>query len=464
MKNSKKALMLVTAFAWMGHASPYEHARVFFEQANFEKSLEFLKQAPQDKQTLWLKAESLFGLKKYYEARLIYEHLTDYEKQKAYLRILECNIYLADKQKIIASYENYKKIFSSPIPDRILYKLGKFLYNAGDKQHGREVLNKISNNSDFSMRALYILAVIDLDTLSPEQAVEKFKHIAALKPRAVEDYTTQQMALLAVARVWADARRYEQARLAYEEVALWGAYADIATAELIELMIFWADSLQPNFNLLADRALGYATDALMRYRAVNNISFKNSELYTQMGRLFIRTKRYDDGRMTLENFSKYYQDILDLLESSKGNPELIWPIFDLEKSTAQFFELPKNINQKLPNINAVLDIKSQLQQEQKVLNNLKNSRQQNINYQKAATNLPILITNYHELARLAQANIRVILKPLLKDALANVAQIHGDLALAEMQDVQKKIQSIGKFQSEKIINFEKNIATIGGPL
>jgi hypothetical protein len=397
-----------------------DHTRIIYGNAHYAETLQILK-GHESIEALWLKAESLFRLGKFKEALIIYDILIKKDKkqaQKSYLRILESHIQLANITDLSKLYENYKNTYKY-IPDNINYALGKLFFDRGYEKKAHEILSIINNKSIFGMRALYILGALTNEA-------QHFELIAQSAPQCVEDYTIKAMALMALARLKAFERDYEEARVAYERVPLESAYGAQAAAELIELMIFWAESLEPQYPFLAQKALRYAEEALGRYRTFKEPDVSDNALYLQMGRLLAKTKRYDDGRALFTRLENYYNNINNNLVNN--------------------FEVLKNIKEEI----------FKLQEKTRKLDKLLDTNL----YKKITENEKIVRAYYDELLLLMQPRMERV----IKDLLARMSYERAELLRLQLEDINTKMQAVGRFKSEKIMNFEKNINTIGSSL
>lgn len=443
MTNLYKAILLLIAVPVC--ASPLDHARVMFSRGNYVESLAAIGSDISTNEARWLKAESLFRLARYKEALEIYKLLVANEKDtvqanKARIRIFECYFGLHDMPNMIIAFNGYQKHYKI-VPERMTYAMGKILFDRGYYENAAQLLMKIPLKSDFGMRAHYLVGVTKLNQWSNAQAAQYFANIAASEPVSVEDYACKQLALMAQGRIWADGDDFLNAKKAYEQVSLTGAYGEQATEELVQTLLYWAESLGPDRQYLAHKALGFALEVIKRYRDVKEIDTQNPELLIQMARLLTKTRRYQEAKLVLAQLIERYRTMLG------------------EEKSFSDQHLPRILSEKLPDLSAVRALKNRLDADRAKIVELKD---RGLELTKLQEQQQALESQYQQLMPLVQENIKKALTPFITKIIAEAEFRQGEIALHEMQDLRKQLDAVGKFQTEKFMNFEKNTAEIGG--
>lgn len=444
---SRLLILFILSAPAMGAALEYSinHAREMFRLGKYNQTIALLGPDISSYEAKWLKAESLLALREYKSARDIYKLLFDIHgehnqsKKLAALRIIECDLQLRDVSAALSAYNYYQDSYKS-VPDFINYGLAKLLFDYKYYQNAVNILRKIDLNSVYGMRAHYILGAIQLDNWSNTEAVEHFTRTAAMTPMSVEDFTVLDAARMARARIYSDAHDFLSALKAYNEVPKSSAYAEQATQELAAVMLFWADSLV-NKKYLTKDAIGFALAAMERYQNNKPLNLQDPELAIQMGRLYTKTGRYQEAKIALNNLIGYYNKLLS------------------EPQSWSYQDLPRRLKAKLPDLSPLFALKNRLDIISAQLITLK---ERNADISELAKYQKILELEYQELLRLAHNNISQDFAPIINKIIAEAQFRLGETSMQEMQDLRKQLDAVGKFQTEKIMNFEKNMAEIGG--
>lgn len=464
-------------------SEPLEHAQILFLRNDYQAVLALLGEDIKDQDGRFLAAESLFRLKRYKEAQNIFKKMLDSEqdtakRKKIYMRIFECNLFGGDINELLASYNDYKKKFQIT-PPFMSYALAKTLYDAKKENEAKEFFKLVGPNNPWTMRALYMISAIELSSRSNKELIKSFFQIEGMTPLCVEDFSVRQMAILAQARLYSDENQYDQAKKAYERVLLESSFGKEATAEFIRLMLFRAEHAELGTgefknaskdvrSMAREKSLIEAEHAFMRFSRVEEIGYKDPELFILMGRVLLKRGRLSDARMVFNELINHYRPIEKSLR--KGSA-LIWPSLMLDahkESTAPNAPLIAGIRDQylmpLPGLNELLSFKSKiLENEQKLQlliyeNQL--SKIKNKYLEKAKVNQQALKKAYEEYALEKQKEFQKIIADRINKLLAEPEFLRAEIPLIFLRTQRKKENIIRDFQTESIQQFEQRIKKI----
>jgi hypothetical protein len=473
---SEAPILLSARTAW---------ARMSFRDNNFIGALAALDMKPENLDEQWIYAESLFRLERFLESKAVFEAIlsqdtTSLSGQKAAIRIFECNLFSKNLPNAITSYNDYKKRFKNP-GAKMNYLLAKALYDAGYQDKSVPLFKAIPLNNEFSMRAKYILASIGLKDQSLPQSVKAFNEIEKLPRISVEDYAVRDLAILAQARIYADAGRDDLAAKAYSRVPLTGAYAEDATAELVRIFttkaesIFYKEgkyrSLSPAYQaLLEDEAIATALSAIENFRKKREITWKNPELHTVMAFLFAKSKRYDEAEIAYAELINHYRGLNEKLTEALA-PK-IWPYFALKSekdllkpSKVPIIEsVPDHLLTGIIKEEGILAQKSRIESLARDLELMKEKIEllglkdpQGL-YARAEAQHKLIVDSYYDLVLERQMQIVPKARQIINTLLAEAEFRRGEIALLRMRELKKQIDVVRDFQTLEKERFEKNLA------
>jgi hypothetical protein len=465
----------------------YVNARIYFRQHHYRKALAFLQELPSNKEK-WIAAESYFRLDEYVKAKElfgeIYRSSNEQNDRKIILmRLFECSLALKDVKSARQIYNNYRVEFKQ-IPVKMRYAMAKNLLEINSKQ-AINILKQIPVNTDFSIRAKYILATISVKDFSkkPLKTILKpFEEIEKMPVVSIEDTIVKNKATLAKARIYAHRAMYEEALAAYE---IAGFYEEEVAFEAITALLKKADdaagALGPYKKVdektrifVESQTLSKALDIIQKYKNKKEIDWLTPRLFTVMAHLYARSARYDEGRQVYDVLISHYKAVkLELVYLAKKSENLL-PFFDLSNFNSDIFfveGLPSYLLANKDDIEQLLNLKNRLLKSREDIEKIsKNVVQNSVNYESLQA---IMITQKQneEDYRKAAMNLQIeSLNNTAKDVnefLAQAEYQRAELAYLETQNLKKQLDTVWQYQTDSQDNFNKNIQELdknGGSL
>ena len=467
------------------------HAEVMFGQGNFEQALLIL--GPEDRSTkaLLIRAESLFRLQRYGDARAIYKellaHASAEEQEKILVRIFDTELLSGHIEAALKSYQEFEERKKNTSP-MMKYGLGKALYDAGRDRDALPLLSAIPVTDEFAMRARFLVAAMALVTNNPKEAVKQFAQIEAMKPVSVEDYGVRQLAILAVARLYYDQKRYDLAKNAYKRVSLNSAFGKAATEEMIRMFIGRADEASLgrgefkkaslNFRRMEEKkALSEAGNAFARYRKVHEVTVKDPQLLTLMATLLVKTRRYDDAKIAFSELFHHYEPIAQELRT-KEHEKKLWPYFSLNfardpgsvDKEPLISGIPQAYVKQLPGLASLTKLKHRIEDQGQKLAELENKARfmgkNSVALEEAKKNHQAIVSAYEKIVLKQQKKLLKGSEEVIDKLLSEALFRRAELSLFYKRDLKKQENAVREFQRTTIEQFEqelKNIDKGGSP-
>ncbi len=466
------------------------HARTFFRKHDYRTALLMLGDKIESLDALFIAAESNFRLDQFTAAARYFERIVETTKdpielRKALIRLFDIDIRNKDVQSAVNRYVAYGKKYKNP-PAIMRYSLGKVLFDEGSAADNAEraeeffkraatILRGIPKGNEFYMRARYIIAAMELGKKKPAQSVKEFGLIEKLKPVSAEDYSVRELAILAQARILAEAKREDLADQAYARVSLAGEFGETATIEAIRTMLARANEAQLGLGRFAKAtpfkkqtvqsdALQKALDSVMRYRKVHEIDWHKPELLTLMSWLYVQTKRYADGRLAYDKLIGHYRPIYDEL-SKEATDNQVWPFFALDferdllapRNIAMIEGVPAVLMKNVPAIDEIKAMRNKIEADEKKLRNLE-SRAQEVasglpQLQRDRAQQTAIVDAYNAMVQKKQLRIRKEIANNINQCLAEADFDRAALVVHEMRDLKKQQNVVHDFQTKKIEEF-----------
>lgn len=465
------------------------HARVAFRLRNYHGALRYLIGAPWAIDSQWIKAESLFRLKKFGDAQKAFEEMLGadsdpLEVRKITLRIFDCELLAGDMQAAINRYLAYKKQYTNA-PAKMTYGLGKALLDVGYSSKAMSILRAVPKGSEYFMRARYLVATLGLDSRTAKASLKFFRAIENQEIISVEDHAVKQMSILAQARIYAAHGRDFLAEKIYARVALDGDYGEKATAETVRIMLARAKDAQHqegrfkkasvlSRDIAYDRAIGSAYDALQRFRKVREISFSKPELLALMAHVMVESKRYDEARVAYGELIDHYRPLQKSLADGSIYTNEIWPYFAIDYLRAPSRKsylpmiggIPDSLVNNLADLDTILALRDRIEESGRKLRDLdgeirrrgtkSNSKALSI----ARANQQKIQSAYQKMVIKKQKEFRSTMASRLNTMLAEAEYKRGDLALREIQGLKKQMGAARDFQANAIRSFEDKLKKI----
>lgn len=462
------------------------HARMYFRRHEYRAALLALDGKIDDNEARFIAGESNFRLGNYPEARGYFEQILSHtedqiERRKAFIRLFDIDLYTKDIPSAINRYVAFGKEFKKTTA-QMRYGLGKALFDFGYFDRAAKVLKGVPKNSEYFMRARYILASLDLDHTKPEDSIKYFEQIEALEPVSVEDYTVRQLAILAQGRIYTDLGKEDLAEKAYSRVSLAGEFGEVATIETVRAMLLRASQarrgegrfhkLSPLRRQIVESAsITSALKAIERFRKTHEIDWHRPELLTVMASLYVESKRYEEARLAYQELIGHYRPIYDSLLADEGEAG-VWPYFALDidrdqrttRKISMISGVPDSLLKNLPEVTKILTLRERIEDGGKKLRDME-ERAQNLQLNGAPSTLLAQARARQDAIAAAYNGMVIKKQKALKKSVANVLNRNvaeaefkrADLVMRKMQDFKKQQRAIHDYQTKKLDAFERSV-------
>ena len=459
------------------------HARVHFRRHEYRDALLFLGDKIDDREALFIAAESNYRLGKYSEATRFFERIVDVttdpiERRKALIRLFDIDIKTKDTQSAISRYVAFGKEYKKPTV-HMHYSLGKALFDMGYFERSESILRRVPKGNEFSMRARYLVATMSLDKNKSSDVVKLFNQIEMLKPVSVEDYSVRELAILAQGRIYAEAKKEDLASSAYARVGMAGEFGETATIETIRTMLVRAEEArlqQGRFKkssafrrrLIESAAIAKALESITRYRKVHEIDWRSPELLTLMARLLVEAKRYSDARIAYQELIDHYRAIYTSLAAKNAERE-VWPFFALDferdlgksRTVAMIPGVAAHLVKDVPDVKDILLLRDNVEADELKLRKL----------EERATNFAVrddailaarakqtaIINSYNAMVVKKQNRFKEVIADQINRSLAEAEFRRAELVVIEMGDLKKQQGAVHDFQGQKIDEIESSL-------
>ena len=317
---------------------------MFFRLKDYERAaivyMDIVENYPQSfayPESLYYLAESLYQAKDFVGAwnrfKEILDHRTD-PRFKPYLkdalsRFVELSITLKRLDKV----EDYLSIidraqgFDQSLKESFLYFYGKFYYFKGDLNRAYAILSRVPSTSEYYFHSLYLMGVIHIQRGELEEALKLYQRIKELRPNTPSQKKIYDLAILALARIYLELQRFEQAIKEYKSISRESPYIDTALYELA-----WT-YLQSGDPIKAEQAL----DMLV---AVNPDSPYIPEARMLRGRLLLEAGRFKEAEKNFKRLIKQFTPLYEQLEAiSNRSPDLKTYFNEIVKANIESFQI-----------------------------------------------------------------------------------------------------------------------------
>ncbi len=317
------------------HSATYVEERVaeaeaFYRMKDYGRAsiiyLEITESYPQHPaypDALFHLADSLFHTRDYYGARGFFTKVLDHSQENGYrsyiqpslARLIEIGIATRSFEGIQAYIDRMEGAQSEELGSLTFYVKGKFLYFKGDIEQARTVFERIPSSSPYYFQSRYFVGVTYAVKGEYEKALAIFQSITALKPSGVDPVEAreiQDLALLAIGRLYYEMGKATESAEAYQHVARNSEFFDTALFEVTWVLIKSGDFLQ------AIRMLEVLMVATPHSRYIPDAKLL-------MGNLLIRVGRYDEARVVFDEmvaqFSPAKNQLQDFVREKRNAKE-----------------------------------------------------------------------------------------------------------------------------------------------
>jgi len=180
------------------------------------------KSQPIYEEALNMLADSLYQIKDYYGARQYYLELARQGSakftQNALIRLIEISSETGDFEGIEEYSNLIKQVQSQSIASDVYYLLGKSLYKKGDISRAIDTLELVGTTSDRYTQARYLIGTILVVKGRMADALRAFEVVTAFSARTKADRQIQDMAWLAIGRIFYEMGKLNEATEAYQRI------------------------------------------------------------------------------------------------------------------------------------------------------------------------------------------------------------------------------------------------------
>ncbi|MSQ00508.1 MAG: hypothetical protein EXR71_01285 [Myxococcales bacterium] len=281
----------------------------------------------------WYLAECLFELENYRTSEEAYRSIVDKGGTHPYFadavrRNLEVYALLGDDSGFTGYYNNWIVSGKVPATDIVNYTLAKSFARRGELARAKSMFDNIGPTSAWYTRARYQLGVLMISEGNLKQAIVEFQKVEAAVVTDADQRRVQELALLALGRVYYELGDFGQASGYYGKIgadsdefadklyeAVWSYVKQGAAAE-VGLAAAAPDSREAE--MAADDADARWRDALGQ---VDNFLMvfpehrHTAQLHVLQGHLHMKLKEYDAARTAYEEVVAAYTPVAARLEA-----------------------------------------------------------------------------------------------------------------------------------------------------
>ena len=298
-------------------------AQTQFELKNYSESatllFDIIERFPQTRvydEALVLMGESLFisrdllGAQRYFQ-KAVEKKTGSRQEQQALQRLVEISLKTGDFEGIDQYLARLADIPPSMLEPSVPYVRGKFLFFRERGEEAEKVLGSIPPENPYYLQSRYLLATVFVKRGDLAGAATGFDNVLKLQPKTPSDKEIQELARLALGRIYFNRGQLDQAKAMYGSVDRQSSHFPDAMYESA-----WT-AIKANDFKTAYRAL----DLLLLQ---DPDSPRSPELRLLMGNLNLRLANFyvasDTFGKTREEFEPIYLDLLKTLERSTTDP------------------------------------------------------------------------------------------------------------------------------------------------
>lgn len=299
----------------------------------------------------WYLAECLFELGNYRTAEEAYRSIAEKGTQHPYFsdavrRLLEVYGILGDVERFDRYYNDFIISGKVPATELINYTLAKSFYRRSEFNRAKSMFDGLPATSPYYGRSRYFLGVLMIREKNERQAIAEFEKVEALVPTDPDQQQVQELARLALARLYYEVGEFTNAEVWYAKIANKSPYfAD----QLYESV--WASIKQGNAEMVAvptpeqlrklkPEDLVAATEAgrIARQRANDRwevalrqvgIFLDNypdhryaADLKLLQGHLQMKLEKYEEARIAYERVVDEYTPLVARLDAVNSTDQL----------------------------------------------------------------------------------------------------------------------------------------------
>jgi tetratricopeptide (TPR) repeat protein len=263
-----------------------------------------------------LLGESLYQNRDYTAARSYFEmavkkNTGSRKEQQALQRLVEIALRLDDFEKVEEYLTRLERIPQDQLEPSVPYVRGKYLYVRGKPDEANAIFASIPASNEYYLQARYFMGTIQVAKADLAGAATTFDSILRIQPRNDTDKEVQDLARLAVGRLYYERNQFDKAAEAYNSIQRQSKYfaeaMDEATWNYIKAKDFQRAFRSLDLMLLQDPDSPKAPERkLLR-----------GNLQLRLANFFLASEAFTETR---EQFEPIYKQLLDTQAKTKADP------------------------------------------------------------------------------------------------------------------------------------------------
>jgi TolA-binding protein len=290
-------------------------AQVLFEIEDYPRAgilfLDVVEKYPDSRvheEALYYLAESLFRMRNLKSARAYYLQLAAMPQsphyQPALARLVETALRTGETAGVDELIARMAEGASDPKRPEAPYVRAKYLYFRERTDEAMAAFDAIPDDHRYGRHARYFAAVCRVKKGDLDGAAQVFERLVRLKARSDGERRIQELADLALARVWYEAGRLRQAAAEYRRIPQKSNLYDTALYELAWVYV-------------KDRQFDQALRALDLFMLARPDSPQVPEVRILQGNLYIRMKEFNRARdlfkKTHDDYDPQYRELFSIM-------------------------------------------------------------------------------------------------------------------------------------------------------
>ena len=330
------------------------------------ESLHGLEGFDYEREAEWYIADSAYRLGQYalleeYAYRIIEQpgHLFFTDAVRLLLESYGRRDQSVDFQQIYRRFVITGQVESS---NELNYSIGKSFYFQGDTSQAKQALFEVQQGSALWYKAQYFLGGIYVAEKNFEEAIANFK--SAINPNAEkqDEVHLNELARIAIARVYFEQRDFLQAITYYEQIPYSSPY-------------FLDRLYETSWALIGLERWNDAIDIIKIFIEAYPENEHASQFKNTLGDLYLQIKKYEQAQKNYTQVIKQLEPVYERLEDLMTQQALVEELLEAKLNGTQDtldFKLPDNIESKLlndPTLNKTIEVVSLTSEQRDDVNN-----------------------------------------------------------------------------------------------
>jgi tetratricopeptide (TPR) repeat protein len=233
------------------------------------------------------------------------------KEQQALQRLVEIALRLDDFDKVQGYLSRLEKIPPDQLEPSVPYVRGKYLYMTGKLDEAAVMFGNVPAQNEYYLQSRYFMGTIQVAKGDLAAASSTFDSLLRIQPRNDTDKEVQDLARLAVGRLYYERNQFDKAAEAYESIQKQSKYyaeaRDEATWNYIKAKDFVRAYRSLDLALLQDPDSPKAPER----------QILRGNLHLRLANFFLASESFADTR---EKFEPIYKQLLDTQNRTKADP------------------------------------------------------------------------------------------------------------------------------------------------